>query len=111
MVADILGIQIIGVLFGIFMVYYTFLKYKRAEFTVKEYSVWLGVWVVFVIVSIFSPFFKPVVEALGFVRTLDFLIILGFMFFTGISFYTYTLVRKNQRKLEDIVRRMAMEKK
>jgi len=111
MAAEILGIQIIGILFGIFMIYYTFLKYKRTEFTVKEYSVWLGIWVLFLVVSVFSPFFEPVVEALGFVRTLDFLIILGFMFLIGITFYTYTLVRRNQHRLENIVRRMAMEKK
>ena len=47
--ANILGIQILGVLFGFFMMYYTFLQHKRKEFTIKEYISWFTLWVIFVI--------------------------------------------------------------
>ena len=39
--AEILGVQIIGILFGFFMLYYTFLQYKRKEFKMGEYTFWL----------------------------------------------------------------------
>ena len=42
--AEILGIQIIGILFGFFMMYYTFLQYKRKEFKMGEYTFWLILW-------------------------------------------------------------------
>jgi len=107
----VLGIQILGTLFGIFMLYYTFLHYKRNEITVKEYSFWVLLWVLFIIVAVFPQVLDPIVESLNLVRTMDFFIILGFMFLIGSLFYTYTIVRKNQNKLEEIVRKIAIERK
>jgi len=86
--AKILGIQILGMLFGFFMMYYTFLQLKRKEFTIKEYSFWFNI-----------------------ARALDLFIITGFLFLIFIIFYTYILVRKNQRKLEEVVRNIALKRK
>ena len=108
--ANILGIQILGVLFGVFMLYYTFLQMKRKDFTTKEYSFWMILWAIFLIVTIFPGLLDPIVESLSLVRTMDFFIILGFMFLIGAIFYTYTLVRKNQRRVEEIVRKIAAKK-
>ncbi|MBW2981206.1 DUF2304 domain-containing protein [Candidatus Woesearchaeota archaeon] len=107
----VLGIQILGTLFGVFMAYYTFLHYKRKELTVKEYSFWLVLWILFIIVAIFPQILDPIVKSLNLVRTMDFFIILGFMFLIGALFYTYTIVRINQNKLEEIVRKIAIERK
>ena len=107
----ILGIQILGILFGFFMMYYTFLQYKRKEFTIKEYSFWFVFWAAFVILTLFPQVLDPVLETLNIARTLDFFIIIGFLFLIFVIFYTYTIVRKNQRKLEQIVRNMALKKK
>ena len=109
--ADLLGIQILGVFFGIFMMYYTFLHYKRKEITVKEYSFWLALWALFIVVTILPQTLDPVVKSLKLARTMDFFIIVGFMFMIGSIFYTYTLVRKDQKKVEEIVRNMAIKKK
>lgn len=109
--AELLGIQIIGILFGIFMMYYTFLHYKRREFSIREYSFWLILWAVFIVVTLFPAILDPILKTLSIARTLDFFIIIGFLFLIGVTFYTYTIVRKNQKKLEEIVRSMAMKKK
>ena len=105
-----LGIQIAGTLFGLFMMYYSFLNYKRKEFTVKEFSVWSIIWVLFVLVALFPFILDPILKPLGFFRALDFLIISGFLFLIASVFYTYTITRKNQKKLETIVRSLAVEK-
>src|SRR3989344_7441372 len=105
----VLGIQIAGFLFGLFMIYYSFLNFKRKEFTVKEFSFWLFLWVILVIITLFPFILDPIVKTFGFFRTLDLLIISGFLFLIAAIFYTYTLVRKNQRKLEVVVRQMAMK--
>jgi hypothetical protein len=107
----ILGIQILGVLFGFFMMYYTFLHWKRKEITFKEYSAWQVLWILFLIVAVFPQILDPIVKSLSLARTMDFFIILGFMFLIGALFYTYIIVRKNQNKLEEIVRKIAMEKR
>ena len=109
--ADILGIQILGILFGVFMMYYTFLHYKRKEFTIKEYVFWALFWGVFILVTLVPQVLDPVLSTLSIGRTLDFFIIVGFLFLIFVSVYTYTIVRKNQKKLEEVVRKMAMGKK
>jgi len=110
MASDILGIQILGFLFGFFMSYYTFLHYKRKEITVKEYSFWIMLWVVFIILTLFPDMLKPILKQIGFARALDFFIVAGFMFLIGSMFYIYLLVRGIQKKIEDIVRKIALER-
>lgn len=106
----VLGIQIAGFLFGLFMIYYSFLNYKRREFTPKEFSFWLFLWVVFIIITLFPFLLDPVVKTFGFFRTLDLLVISGFLFLIAAIFYTYALTRKNQRRIEAIVREMAIKR-
>ena len=106
----VLGIQIAGFLFGLFMIYYSFLNYKRKEFTVKEFSLWLCLWLVFSIIALFPYFLDPIVKSLSFARTFDLLVISGFIFLITIIFYTYTITKKNQRQLEKIVREIAIKR-
>ena len=106
----VLGIQIAGILFGLFMIYYSFLNYKRKEFTSKEIFFWSVVWVLFVVVALFPNILDPIVKIGGFLRALDLLIISGFLFLIAAIFYTYTITRKVQKKLETVVRDIAMRK-
>ena len=111
MASGILGIQILGILFGIFMIYYVFLHHKRKELTIREYLFWVSLWVLFIILTLFPLLLKPLVKPIGFARTMDFFIVAGFMFLIGSLFYIYLLVRGNQKRLEEIVRKIAFEKK
>lgn len=108
----IMGIQLLGVLFGLFMIYLTFLNRKRKDYTSKESLVWIILWTGFIYVALFPNSLDFLVKrTLGLQRPLDFFIIIGFMFMVFISFYTYSIVRKNQKKLEELVRKIAFEKK
>ncbi len=107
----VLGIQILGTFFGLFMVYYTFLHFKRKEFTLKEFTFWLFSWIIFIYVSLFPTTLDFIVEKLSLTRAMDLFIIAGFMVMIAIFFYTYTLVRINQKKIEFIVRKVAKQKK
>jgi len=107
----VLGIQILGFLFGLLMVYITFLNYKRREFTIKEYLFWVILWALFISVALAPGILDFVVkDILNLSRTMDFFVIIGFMFIIAAVFYTYTIVRRNQKKLENIVRRMAIDR-
>ena len=107
----VLGIQIAGLLFGLLLMYYSFLNYKRKEFSVKEFSFWSLLWLVFIIVAIFPSVLDPVSKTLNFARTFDLLVISGFLFLMLTVFYTYIVTRHNQRKIEAVVREMAIRKK
>ena len=105
-----IGIQILGVLFGLFMLYYTFLSFKRKEFRKGEFIAWIFLWILFVIVTVFPGLLDPIVASLSISRTMDFFIIIGFMFLIGLGFYSYRITRKNQKKIENIVREIAIKR-
>jgi len=109
---EILGIQLIGICFALFMIYITFIRKKRNEFTIKEASVWLILWIGFMVIAIFPRSMNfIIIDVIQMSRPLDFYIVAGLMFMTGILFYTYSLVRKTQKKIDDIVTKMAIDKK
>jgi hypothetical protein len=106
----VLGIQIVGLCFGLFMIYYSFLHYKRKDFTVREFGFWLAMWLVFIFVALSPSSLDFFVRKLNLGRTMDLFIIIGFMSLISMFIYTYNLVRINQRKLEQIVRNIAKKK-
>jgi len=111
MIDGLIGIQIIGVLFGLLMVYVSVLHNKRKEFTSKESVFWICVWSLFVLVAIFPNSIDFLgQDLLGMSRTMDFLIILGFIMLAGLLFYVYGLMRTFQRKLEMLVRKIAHDR-
>jgi hypothetical protein len=106
----LLGIQILGALFSLFMLYFTFLHYKRNEIKQSEYIVWIIIWVCFIIISFFPWFLDPFTKTLNLQRTMDLFILCGFMILIGFMFHNYISLKKTQKKLEDIVRNIAMDK-
>ncbi len=107
----ILGIQILGILFALFMFYLTFLYQRRNEFTAKESIFWFSAWMIFALLVIFPTFLEVFVsDVLHFSRMMDFYIVMGFMFIIGMMFHTYTIVRKTQNKIDKVVRKIAIEK-
>ena len=106
----VLGIQVVGFLFGLFIIYLTFLNYKRKEFTAKEFIFWILLWLIFIVLTLFPFLLNPIVKSFGFFRALDVLIVSGFLFLILAIFYTYTVVRRNQRQIEKVVREIAMKK-
>lgn len=106
----VLGIQILGIIFGAFLLYFTFLNYKRKELHRLEFVFWGLSWLVFIYLVLFPNSLDFIVESLSLVRTLDFFTIVGFMFLIGLSFYTYIINTQSRRKLERVVRSIALEK-
>ncbi len=105
----VLGIQILGSIFALFMLYVTFLHQKRKEYTVKEYIFWTFFWIVFGLISIFPQWLDAISAKLTLSRTLDLFTILGFMFLITLTVYVYDVARKTQRKVDDVVRKIAIE--
>jgi hypothetical protein len=105
----VLVIQIIGALFGAFFLYLAFLNFKRKEFSVNEWLVWSAVALIFVVVMLIPDILNPVIRTLNIGRKMDLMIIAGFMFLTGAIFYTYRISLKNKKKLEEVVRKIAID--
>ena len=106
----VLGIQVFGIVFGAFILYMSFLQWKKKQFTLNEFLFWSSFAVVFSLLSLFPDFINPITAALKLQRKLDLFIILGFMFLIAATFYSYMVVRKTQKGLEELVRQLALER-
>ena len=105
----LLGIQIIGILFGLVMLYITFLHNKRKEFNVSEFLFWIVLWIAFIYITLFPYSLSFGVDSLNFVRVFDFLVVIGFLFVISMSVYNYYLSKSNRKKLEQVVRKVALK--
>ncbi len=105
----ILPIQFVGALFGIFIMYLAFVNLKKKEFTINEWAFWTLIAAAFAAISLFPDMLNPFTRALNISRKMDLLIITGFMLIMGVVFYTYRMTMNNKKKLEELVRKMAIE--
>jgi len=106
----IFGLQIIGLFFGLFMLYLTFLYYKRKDYDIKSFIAWTIIWLFFLIMVIFPASLYGLMEIIDVQRTVDFFVIAGFLFFSLIIFYLFVTVKNIQKKVEKIVREFAIKR-
>ena len=105
----VLGIQILGIIFGLFMLYLSFLHFKRKEFNPIEFGLWAVLWVLLMYVTLFPNSLDFIVKGiLHLKRPLDFFIICGFLFVALITFLNYSTGKTNEKKIEQLVSQMAM---
>lgn len=102
-------IQFLGVIFGIAMIYFTFVKFKRKELDHFETALWCAGWTILIIVAVIPYALDPIIAPLNFYRRLDFFVVLGFFLLLSIGFYNYSSVKKMERKLETFVRQEALK--
>lgn len=105
------GIQVVGLFFGLFMCFLTFLHYRKNNFGPKSLFSWLAIWIAFLFVVIYPDILYGFMDILRISRTIDFFIVFGFFFFTVIIFYMFIIVKKTELKVEKLVRKMALSKK
>src|SRR3989338_6498036 len=103
-------IQLLGIIFGVAMSYFTFVRYKRRELSPLEFIMWCLGWVLLMAIAIYPSLLDLIIEPLHFYRRLDFFVVIGFFTLLVIGFYNYSLVKKMEKKLEKYVRAEALEK-
>lgn len=107
----VLGIQVIGVVFSLLMLYLTFLYYKKNNYTRTAFIFWVVVWVCAMGLVLFYQEFGALSSQLQFARTSDLYITIAVLFFGAITFLNYASVKRQERKVEELVRGMAMKRK
>lgn len=105
--AGIIGIQVAGVCFGVFMLYLSFLKYKQNSLTATSFYLFCTAWAGVIFMSFFPKILDPLLENLKFGRRLDFFIICGFMFLITLVFYSHLTIISLNKKMESVVREIA----
>lgn len=104
----VLGIQLVGVIFGAAMIYFAFLYYKKRDFNFGDFLAWSIVWVLFMFAVIFPQTLNILMEAVGVISAMQLFTILGLIFVCGLVFYLYVLERRSQKKVAHLVKAMAL---
>ena len=106
----LIGVQILVVLFALFMLYYSFIHYKRKEFNKNTFILWEIVWALIIIFVMFPITLFPLASILTLSSTFDLLLVLGLLFLFSLNYYTFILTKKTERKIEKLVRNIAEKK-
>ena len=108
--ANFLGVQILGVLFGLFMLYLTILYFRRRDLNPGDVLIWVPVWIVFLIGVAFPKTLDFFLQTFNVISAIQLFTILVFMFFAIVIFYLYRSVRVNSKRVEKLVRIIALKK-
>jgi hypothetical protein len=103
-------LQVLGILYLLAMLYLTFLYYKRNNYSGHSFAFWACVWSFGILLLVFPQSSSRITQTLNVPRVIDFYLILGLMFFSIITFLNYLAVKRNENRIEDLVRRLALDK-
>jgi hypothetical protein len=107
----VLGIQILGIVFAVGLMYITFLNFKRKEMGPGEFVFWGILWLLFIYVVLFPYSLSFIADTLNLVRLLDLFTIAALMFIVALTFYNYLMNMRTMKKMERVVRAIALKKK
>lgn len=105
----VVGVQIVGILFGLIMVYLTYLFYRKNNYSKTSFFFWLLVWGGFILTTLFPTTLYGIMDELSIQRTVDFFVIAGFMFFAAVIFYLFTVIKRVEATVERLVRKVAID--
>ncbi len=104
-------LQILSVLFGFFMLYWVRTHYIRKHMESFEYGIWTTVWALFIFAAIFPQTFQGITESLNIARVFDLLVIIALMVITFVSFQNRIHYKRLEKKLEESMRKKAIDAK
>ena len=107
---DFLGIQVLALIFGFVMMFLTYYSLRKREFTGLDFALWILVWLGFTLASIFPMTLKFFLQTFGVISVVQLFSILGMMFIFVVTFYLYKTVKKNKKRIEEVVKKVALEK-
>jgi len=104
----ITGIQILGVVFSLMMLYLTYVYYKRNNYGYRSAILWSLIWLGVAVLLLIPRTVYGIMQTLQIERTADFFVLGAALFFTLVIFYLYVNVKRLSRKIEELVRNEAI---
>ena len=99
-----IGLQFIAIIFALWMLYFSYLHYRRHEFTRTEFILWEVLWLGLTVVVILPHSVQFLLNAFSITRTFDFVVIVAIVVLFGITFRNYVLLKRLNNRLEHVVR-------
>lgn len=101
--------QILAALFGLWMIYEVFIYSKKKVISPLETSLWVGLWALFIVISIFPNLVLGIAHTLKFARVFDLLVVAALIILTVLIFLSYFAQRENSARLEKLIRDLAIK--
>ncbi|OGG15273.1 hypothetical protein A2875_00580 [Candidatus Gottesmanbacteria bacterium RIFCSPHIGHO2_01_FULL_46_14] len=109
MVETFLGIQIVAFAFCLFMIYLSFVHYKRKNLSSGEFIFWVFSWTTVLFFAFFPRVLDPLVSNLFVARALDLVMIAAFVILSYLGFQNHIGVKSLQRQIQAIVSQQALK--
>jgi len=106
----LIGIQIIALVFALFMMYMIFVYYKKGDITRWENIFWQVIWLGFIFLTLFPHSFDFILGTFTITRVLDLAMLLAFMILTILGMINYISQKKLRKQIEKIVKELALKK-
>ena len=106
----IVGLQIIALIFAFTMIYFATLHYKRGEISKTEIVAWSIIWFGAIVIIIFPELLRKFASTFLVTRVYDLMVLGGFILVISMVGSAYVRTKKNEKKLEELVRREALKK-
>lgn len=106
---NILGIQLLAILFGFFMLYVSFLHFRRGELPGGVWFFWTVLWLAFIVIALAPQLLDPIIVRLKIVRVMDLGMIVAFMILAYLGFENYVRNRRMEKKIEELTRKEALK--
>lgn len=107
----ITGLQITGVLFALMMIYFAILHYKKNNLNGVEIVSWISIWILVILIMLFPEIVRIYASSFAISRLLDLLIGGAFIILFIMVSSAYVKVNKIEKKMDDLVRKIALEYK
>ena len=85
----ILGLQIASIIFSIAMMYLTYICYKRKYFEIYALVIWLLIFIVVIITTLFPSLLTPFTKIFKVARLFDLFLIAGIFFLITITYINF----------------------
>ena len=102
------GVQLIAIVFGVAMLFISYMALRRRELALGEAALWMAVWLGLILVSLVPDRLRNVVGPLQVARLLDLVMIVAILFLTSLVFVLNRRVRRLEMRLVELVRRLAL---
>ena len=105
---ELIGIQIFTVIFSLFMIYFTYVCYKKKYFGVYTLFAWYLVFLAVIVASLFPNILRPFINFLQLSRLFDLFIVAGILFLITITYINFLFLQKLKNKFEKVVQDKAL---
>ena len=104
----IIGLQILAILFSFSMIYFAVINFKKKDLSFTEITSWTILWIATIVIVVFPELLRKFSMTFLVTRVFDFMVIAGFVLVISLTGSAYMRVRRNEKKIEELVRQEAI---